>query len=139
MYLGDLDLTADDSPEATKWAADLAGWVFGAGSDWAAEFTTRFGVVDGDTFNYLLETGIEVVQRIHIDPEKGTVMKGQLWTEEALPAESILGALIHADLLPGATVTAEDLFEKYCKSGESYMQMGGKATVGRGRVRVRFC
>lgn len=141
-YLADLDVTAVVPPNgwAAGWAEKLAGWLFPQANDpWRAMFQARFGIVHENLFNYLLETGTEIVTRIHVDPDTGTVKKGQLWTEEALPAESIAASLVWVDRLrsPGGSFSPQNVIDTYCK-GEAQLQMGGKATVGRGRVRAVF-
>jgi CRISPR-associated protein Cmr4 len=144
VYLADLDLTGVADPSAKAWAEKFAAWLFPHKADqpvspWVAEFVARFGIVHDDLFNYLVETGVEVVTRIRVDPSTGTVAKGQLWTEEALPAESILASLVWVDKVrtPGSTVTEADILKAYCE-GEFALQVGGKATIGHGRVRAVF-
>lgn len=145
VYLADLDLAAADSQISKVWAENLSSWLFPseaglAISPWVAEFKSRFGIVNDDLFNYLLEAGIEIVTRIRIDPTTGTVAPRQLWTEEALPAESVLASLVWVDKLrkPGAYATQENILSSYCMGEIRGLQIGGKATVGRGRVRAVF-
>ena len=123
VYLADLDLAASDSPVSKVWAEKLSSSLFPpdaskAASPWIAEFNSRFGIVHDDLFNYLLETGTEIVTRIRIDPATGTVASGQLWTEEALPAESVLASLVWVDKLrkPGTNATQANILSTYCKS-----------------------
>jgi len=94
--------------------------------------------------------GTEVITRIRIDPTKGTVARGALWTEEHLPADTLLYTLaLAADprvadgQLPSALKKdgkgeAEKVLEYLIGKVEgALVQMGGDATVGRGLVRVR--
>jgi len=135
VFLGELDLAAQENPEVRQWADQLAKAVFPDDNAWRNEFIRRFAVLSDDTFGFLCETGTEVTARVHIDPAKKTVMKGQLWYEEYLPAESILGGLVWCDKVYNApNVTADALLADYC-SGTTTLQMGGKATIGKGRVR----
>lgn len=141
-YLMDLDVKAvvPKNGWVAAWAEKLAEWLFPVATDpWRGMFQSRFGVVHENLFKYVLEMGTEVVTRIHVDPEKGTVQRGQLWTEEALPAESVAASLVWVDGVksPGNATTQAQILEKYC-SRELTLQMGGKATVGRGRVRAVF-
>lgn len=143
VFVSDLDLQAIENTEAMLWANKLSSWLFpspAGATDWAPEFLSRFGIVHDDMFNYLLETGIEVATRVRIDQSTGAVAKGQLWTEEALPAESVLASLVWVDKvrLPGATTTQEELLGRYCSAEIPSIQIGGKATVGRGLVRGLF-
>jgi CRISPR-associated protein Cmr4 len=77
---------------------------------------------------------------VQIDDNLKTVVQGALWNEEALPAETILAGLIACDRVyaGGANgVTAGDLINTFATEPLS-LQIGGKATVGRGRVRCVF-
>jgi CRISPR-associated protein Cmr4 len=135
VFLCELDLTAREKPEARIWAKTLAEAVFPGDAAWQGEFVRRFAVVSGDTFGFLSETGTEVSARVCIDDQNKTVKKGQLWYEESLPAESILAGLVWCDKVYASPGTGEDaLLAKYCASLPT-LQMGGKATTGKGRVR----
>jgi len=136
-YLADLDVAVAADANVKAWAESLASWLFGT-SGWAAEFVARFGVVHDNLFSYLLDTGTEIATRIQVDPTTGSVKKGQLWTEEALPAETVMASLVWADKVraPG-NHTPQEILNKYC-SAPLNLQIGGKATVGRGRVRAVF-
>lgn len=98
-------------------------------------------MVHDDLMGFLLETATEVVARIRLDDETKTVAKGALWYEESLPAESLLYALVRADRsfrkgkeLPPEGVWA--LFRGVLEEGGGVLQLGGKATVGRGLCRI---
>ena len=77
--------------------------------------------------------------RVRIDDDTKTVVDGQLWYEEALPAETILAGLVICDRVydTKAGITPQALLDGYA-SAELSLQIGGKATVGRGRVRCIF-
>ena len=87
--------------------------------------------------------------RLHrIDDEQKTVAKGALWYEESLPAESILAGLVWCDRVfglknnGGSPITQFELLDQFCPTvadkDNSILQIGGKATVGKGRVRCAF-
>jgi CRISPR-associated protein Cmr4 len=88
-----------------------------------------------DSFNFFCETATEVNARIKMDPDRRTVDKqhGALWYEEAVPAETILAGLVWCDRIPAARRVHETEVMGLVIS--SPLQVGGKATVGRGRVR----
>ncbi len=141
-YVSDLDLNVQASADVERWAAAIAGAVFEGA--WQTEFTRRLLVVPDNTFNFLCQSGCEVQARVHIDDDKKTVKTGQLWYEEALPAESILFGLVWCDRIFGkqsadkqVPVTPATVMDRLC-SGELTLQVGGKATVGRGRMRCVF-
>jgi CRISPR-associated protein Cmr4 len=141
VYLEDLDFQAiEKSADAQAWGRWIAERVFpGDPEGWQAEFCKRFAVLPDVVFDYLTETATEVVTRVRIDDETKIVAEGQLWTEEALPAESILAGLVSCDRVFSSKggITAESLLAEYAPK-ELPLQIGGKASVGRGQVRCLF-
>lgn len=142
IFLEDLDFAGKESDEATAWASRLAEWVF-TGHDnkgWRDRFAERFAIMPDAIFDFLTKTGTEVTARVRIDDELKTVQQGALWNEEALPAESILAGLVCCDRIYSREpngITAADLVRAFATNPLS-LQIGGKATVGRGRVRCAF-
>lgn len=143
IFLEDLDFDARTCPTATVWATKIGSWVFGANDSWCQEFQKRFVVLPDTAFDFLCETGTEVHTRVKIDDDTKTVVPGALWTEESLPAETILMGLIQCERVyqkSGAkdeTIKPEKLIEDFATKPLT-LQIGGKATVGRGQVRVTF-
>lgn len=142
IFLEDLDFSGKECAVATKWATRLADWVFPGGENqlWRARFTERFAVVPDEVFDFLTETGTEVSTRVRIDDDLKTVQKSQLWNEESLPAETILAGLVYCDRVYSREsngVTAADLVGQFATKPLS-LQIGGKATTGRGRVHCVF-
>lgn len=147
VYLEDLDLEANSKGSQSSvvaWAKWLAENIFSE-EPWRKEFLTRFAILHDDVFNFLCEYGTEVTARIRIDDEKKTVVPGALWYEESLPAETILGGLVWCDRVFARQKDSEklptkgELLSKYCPAGAAIaLQLGGKATVGRGRIGCRF-
>ena len=104
-------------------------------------------VLHDEVFTDFVQHACEVVTRIKIDNEKGTVAKGQLFTEEYLPAESVLYSLILAS--PVFAKRQKQQFDAYKKSTthenvlayfndklKSVVQIGGNATIGKGIVKT---
>ena len=140
IYLEDLDFTAQRCDTATAWAQLIARYVFGNDAAWQDQFQKRFVVLPDNAFDFLCETGTEVHTRVRIDDEMKTVAKGALWTEESLPAETILMGLIQCDRVYGRNgedITPQGLLDRFAKEPLT-LQIGGKATVGRGQVRCVF-
>ncbi|HLH76744.1 MAG TPA: type III-B CRISPR module RAMP protein Cmr4 [Candidatus Binataceae bacterium] len=141
IFLEDLDFEGNECPVATAWAKRLGDWIFAGDEDkaWRDRFVERFAILPNAIFDFLTETGTEVSTRVKIDDNFKTVATGQLWNEEALPAETILSGLICCDRIytPNADVTPDDLIRKFA-SETLALQIGGKASVGRGRVRCVF-
>jgi CRISPR-associated protein Cmr4 len=141
VYLEDLDFTAVKNEAANAWAARIAGWVFPETNDpWRAEFQRRFAVLPDVVFDFLTETSTEVHTRVRISDETKTVADKALWTEESLPAETILAGVVACDRVfgrDGNDITPAGLLEAFTKKPLN-LQIGGKATVGRGQVRCLF-
>ena len=57
-----------------------------------------WSVLPEGAYRYFLTHGTQVVPRIRIDPRTGTAADGSLWTEEFLPPETLVYALVGANL-----------------------------------------
>jgi CRISPR-associated protein Cmr4 len=140
VLLEDLDFAIiTDRGETDAWADLLARLLFANDPAWQAIFKERFVILSNNSFNFLSETGTEVNARIKINQEKKIVESGALWYEEALPSETILAGLAWCDKdYSGKGATAEKIFGTFCSDKVLNLQVGGKATVGKGRVRCLF-
>jgi len=92
----------------------------------------RFAIVDDDTFTYFVENFTEVVTRIKINPETGTVDQGALWTEEYLPAESVMYSLYFENK------PLSEEHRKYLPKNGELINIGGDQTVGKGFVKLHI-
>ncbi len=133
LLLEDLDLETEVEPLVDDWARFLA-------RTWPEEeegLRERLAVVDDETMNFLLETATQVETRVRLDSETGTVVPGALWQEESLPAETLLVGVLAAgrSLRRDTALSAAQVLER-ALNGTSLLQLGGKATVGRGRCRL---
>jgi CRISPR-associated protein Cmr4 len=132
VYLEDLDLTATSDAAATAWADWLAPQIF-ADSIWQQLLRERLCVVHDNLLSFLLTTATEITARIRLNEEKKTVDKGGLWYEEALPTETVLAGPV----MIGKTSLADgEIVRVIATCVEKPLQLGGKATVGRGLCRV---
>ncbi|WP_437485788.1 type III-B CRISPR module RAMP protein Cmr4 [Sorangium sp. So ce1014] len=145
----DYDLQSTVSEELERFAGALATVIWGAG-DVAAEdrshFVARVCVVHDDVMSLLLQTCLEITTRVRLDADKKTVVKGALWTEEALPVETILAGLVLATPVKQPKPVREGGADRYEAkellghvqglAGGGMVQLGGKATVGRGLCRM---
>lgn len=145
VVLEDYDLESAVSKELERFAGALAKVLWGAGDDAAEErghFAARVCVVHDDVMALLLETCLEITTRVRLDPDRKTVVKGALWTEEALPVETILAGLVLATPVKQPKPLRDGGPDRYeAKALLGYVQglttggvvqLGGKATVGRG-------
>jgi CRISPR-associated protein Cmr4 len=136
----DLDFSGSESAPLEALAKVVAGWFFD--EEGAKErFVHRVCMVDDDVMSLLLQTSMELVARNRLDPDTRTVAKGALWTEESMPVESLLaGMMIVAPVKDRqGTSRGRDELVGHMKSlvGAGAIQLGGKASVGRGVCRVK--
>ncbi len=99
----------------------------------------RFAVVSDDTFKYFVKNTTEILPRVAIDDDKGTVRAGALWWEEYLPTDTLLYSVILAKDCKNNSTTADAVFNALSKFNEwSYIQIGGNSTVGKGICKIKI-
>ncbi len=112
----------------------------------------RVVILADNVFADFVKLFTEVITRNKIDNAKGTVAKGALFTEEYLPAESILYSLVFANSIFTAKEDRKGSFKKDAEGSEeqkvqnyfaanadnSFMQIGGNSTLGKGIVNTKF-
>lgn len=134
IILEDIDLPSVICEKTTKWAEELASTLYPEIAldylNWRKEFTQRFVILPDEVFSFLVDTATEIRTRNRINPITRVVENGSLWTEENLPAESILWGVLGVDESRNNAVLATDLMGK-----DFNIQIGGKHTVGRGLCR----
>jgi CRISPR-associated protein Cmr4 len=137
VYLEDLDLTvSNDKAKAKEWAETLAQEIFPNDAEWQGFFKERFCIIPDDVLNFLLETATEITARIALEADSKTAAEGQLWYEEALPGETVLFGLTLAVKIERAGLNPKDALDEVSKLIDKPVQLGGKATVGRGLCRL---
>jgi len=86
--------------------------------------------------------GTEITTRVRINENTGTVADGALWTEESLPAESLLWsvALISDSRKPNNNSNGATLMQHFANTLEakSRIFLGGDRTIGRGLCGVNL-
>jgi CRISPR-associated protein Cmr4 len=114
---------------------------------WAKKLPTSLVVLSNNTFRDFAEFSTEVVTRIKLKRDTKTVEDGGLWTEESLPADTLLYAPLNATRtrtgkatgqlagVVGASIVQD--FVAGLLNGQR-IQLGGDETVGRGMVCLRF-
>jgi len=125
-----------------KQVEDFAGTIaeiLGLGNRTLAE---RLVVINDDSFGYLVRHATDVVTRVRINDETGTVVSGGLWTEEYLPQETVLWCLVMASDAPWADKddlkSAAGIMSAFCNciNNTNRVFLGGDQTVGKGLVRL---
>jgi len=126
-----------------KWLADL---LFVKDSYWHSKAQKDIILLSDDDFKDFVNLSTEVITRIKINQATGTVQKGALFTEEYLPAESVLYSLVLAspefvkkgENRPEKADAIISFFEKTVKENLAVFQLGGNATLGKGLLRTKI-
>ena len=149
-----LEITdANGEGTCSKFAKWLSEKVIPQGDEykyWREKIKTDVVVLSDDDFRDFANLSTEVITRIKINNDTGTVQSGALFTEEYLPSETILYSLALATPIfkeNGAEKgvfrktndkSEEDLVMEYFTRGlPEVIQIGGNATIGKGIVRTR--
>lgn len=140
IALEDLDIKAEADSEAKQWATQITELLYPDSvadyKDWREAVKSRFVILPDSVFSFLADTATEIRTRVRIDRATRVVVGGALWTEENLPADSVLwGVLGVSDARDGSHKKADELVSLLPK-GETVLQIGGKHTVGRGLCRL---
>lgn len=98
----------------------------------------RLAIVDDTRFAHLARYATPVVTHVKLD-ERKRVVKGQLWTEESLPPDTVLYSMVF--LAARGQIPAQATLQKLTALSfpEGYLQIGANETVGMGFVRVQSC
>lgn len=123
---------------------------------WREKILKSLVMLNNDDFRDFVTLSTEVIARIKIDQETGTVKKGALWYEEYLPSDSILYTLALTTpifqekdndkgvfrLTDQEQTVNRDESEKVMEFLEdglpTIIQLGGNATIGKGIVRTKI-
>lgn len=119
------------------------------------QITDKLIVVTDEIFSYFVEQACEMVTRIRIDDETGTVASGALFDQEQVPSETMFYTVIGAmdrqyfsdtvtpedqtAALPKVIQTAQEALKKLEKKLEDkdyLLQIGGDETIGLGYCSV---
>ena len=109
-------------------------------------------IVDDSDFKDFVTMNTEVVTRTKIDNETGTVSGNALFTEEFLPAETVMYSFVlyspafstiqidEADKKIEAPMPVEEVMRYFREKAKEIpvLQIGGDATIGKGIVKVNW-
>lgn len=113
-------------------------------TEWKDKIEQDIVILSNDDFKDFVNLSTEVITRTKINNDTGTVQPGALFTEEFLPAESVLYSLVMASPVfkkeQGALNTAETVLKAFTDviATLPVMQIGGNATLGKGIVRTKI-
>ena len=149
VYLEDFDLevSATATAQLGEWAKMLKFSIFPGEDSWQTMFVERLCLVHDDLFHFMCQYATEITARIRLEDDTKTVTNGGLWYEEALPAETILSGVAAIAPVSGIKISTRQKDEKISEdsiiailkelAGHT-LQLGGKATVGRGMCRIQL-
>ncbi|MHA1265533.1 MAG: type III-B CRISPR module RAMP protein Cmr4 [Candidatus Helarchaeota archaeon] len=137
IYIEELQLEAkeDKNQEITN---EIVKGLPNSGYEYIKEKLNKDMIIVSDTiFRDIVSLTTEVVARIKIKPETGTVQRGGLWYEEYLPTDTLMYSLI---LIPNRLnyLKPEDVETEIKKYSGKPLQMGGDETIGKGFVRIKL-
>jgi len=121
---------------------------------WREKLPRSLVVLSDADFSFFVKTATQVVTRVALTDAK-TVKTGHLWTEEALPPETLLHAPVAArkGVRPKSsggdqqangkaegneTKSASEIMTEARKYVYGRMYLGGTESIGRGRVMLRW-
>lgn len=140
LALEDLDINANTLDSVDTWAQTIAEALYPEGvlnaKEWRQQITQRFVILPDDMFSFLADTATEVRMRIRINRETRMVKEGALWSEENLPAESVLWGVMGIGAARNASKASAEELADLLPRKEMNVQIGGKHTVGRGLCRL---
>lgn len=139
--------------DCTTFATWLADNILPQDDDyryWRQKIKKDLVVLHDNDFRDFVNLSTEVITRIKINAETGTVEKGALFTEEYLPSESVLYSLALATPIfkqkdnekgrfkKTENKEEEELVMDYFVEGlPKVIQIGGNSTIGKGLVRTK--
>lgn len=131
----------DPVSDLADWLAEQAFPDAAVYDDWRRRLRRGLAVLPDEAFRYFVEQTTPVMTRIRIDPATGTAAEGALWTEEVLPPETLLYALIGAEAPErpaGSRPGADEALDWLQGLTLDDWQLGAGRTLGRGLVQVRW-
>lgn len=155
VFLQELILPVDRCSSVRELAQKLAGWIWpgeGQEAKEAQEFFRRhLLVVHDDLFGFLTRLAMEVRSRVPIDRETGTAATTGPWSEEHMPAETLLHGLVmgrqttyreYANRNSGTPATTKTEREagqnlevlQQLTASRPLLRFGGNGTIGLGRA-----
>ena len=108
------------------------------------EINNKLVILSNDDFRDFINLSTEVITRTKINPETGTVQSGALFTEEYLPAETVMYSLalttpVFQEKKDDLSLKNEnDVMDFFEKGVPEVIQVGGNASIGKGIVAVRI-
>lgn len=144
VVLEEYAFDATESSDLKDFAALLSTKIFNqpALAYWAGLLKTNLVLLNNDDFRDFVNQSTEVITRTKINNETGTVQEGALFTEEYLPADSVMYSLILASKEYGkkdeqkAKMSETEVMDFFSQKLPKIFQLGGNTTLGKGLLRT---
>jgi CRISPR-associated protein Cmr4 len=122
-----------------KWLAENALPDLG-GDYWANKLKSSLVILPDVVFRDFALYATEVITRVRLNRETKTVDTGALWTEEHLPTDTLMYVPMYAtnSRKKDKDMSGEAILKTMHNLNNTYLQLGGDETVGRGLVRIRW-
>ena len=122
--------------QIANWIADHA--VQDAGTK--DRLRSHLAILHDDDFTHFVRNATEVVARVGLHAERKTVLKGALFYEEYLPAETLFYSLVLCSdsRSPASELSSAGILRWLRDHAPQTLQIGGGETVGKGFCAVRF-
>jgi len=150
VVLEEYTYVVEENDKVKAIAKNIASWL---GKEEDEYLLNNFILLPDDEFTDFVQNATEIITRIRINSDTGTVDDRALFTEELLPTETVMYCLAMAG---SAFLSEEDrrtspTIEMANKTGNNegtyiiktlqekmprYLQMGGNATIGKGLIEV---
>lgn len=135
----------ESTSKIANWLADTIFPQDNSYNFWREKLKKHLVILNDDDFKHFIKNSTEIITRIKIDDETGTVQEGALWTEEYLPQDTILYSIVmFSDLRVEKSKQIEGLKQasdiaKFFENGlPKIIQIGGNQTIGKGFVRLNL-
>ncbi|KAB2903553.1 MAG: type III-B CRISPR module RAMP protein Cmr4 [Anaerolineae bacterium] len=148
IVLEEFSFAAQQGADAiAQW---LANEVFPKGDEyryWREKVKNSLVILPDDAFRDFVVNSTEVTTRVRIVPDSKTVQDGALWTQEALPADTLMVSAVTARRLrvsngnrpdPFQTGSSEEVLAWLGENLPERLQIGGDETTGAGQVALRW-
>jgi CRISPR-associated protein Cmr4 len=144
------DTKSDDSvTQIAAWLADNALPTDDAYAYWRDKLKTSLVVLSDDDFRDFVVNSTEITTRVRLEAAKKTVAQGALWTEEALPSDTLLMSVVIVRDARKVIKYKDNREEKDGRKADvladltrqalsgARIQIGGDETTGSGFVALR--
>jgi CRISPR-associated protein Cmr4 len=149
VSLREVLVSASESAELGEIATKLAAFLWPGDSGGVDLLRQRLAVLPDDIFNAFARSSLEVRARVAIDSDTGTAEASGPWTEEHVPAETVLAGLAFGRKTvyrggdsqgrnSGVEYAPDSMLKVFTDAVQQgkTIRVGGHSSVGLGRVRL---